>query len=99
MSLADALSPEGVVLAFRQDGPTVEPVDGEQTGIPAYRDHRDMISFPGSSIYCGVMGGDISVIIKTVDYIEFPGNSRSHDRQVGGTAAAEDQNIQLVLPF
>ena len=99
MSLADALAPEGVILALGQDGGGIQAVEGEQTGIPAHGDHGNVISVPRGGIHRSIMGRNLSMIVKAIDHVEFPGKRRRHDRQIGSAAAADDQHIQFILPI
>ena len=97
MALADPLAPEGVVRALGQDGPGIQPVEGEQARVPAAGDHRHLAAGLGAVVHGGEVLGNAGVGVKAVNHMEVPGILRGLHRQVGGAAAAEDEHIHLVL--
>ena len=98
MALAHALAPEGVVLALGQNGRGIETVDGEQAGVPAQGDHGHVAALLGGGVHGGEVGRDVGMGVKAVDDVELLGQGRGHGGQVCGGAAAENQNVHLVLP-
>ncbi len=98
MALADALAPEGIVLALGQDGGGIQPVHREQTRIPAHRDERNVTAFGCRPIHRREMGRNRRMGIERVNHVEVTGNSRGHLGQIRGAAAAENHYINLILP-
>ena len=98
MALAYALAPEGIVLALGQNGRGIETVDREQARVPAQGDHSHMAAGLGGSVHGGEVGRDVGMGVKAVDDMKLLGQGRGHGGQVRGGAAAENQNVHLVLP-
>ena len=99
MPLTDTLAPERIILTLGKNGGGVQTIHGEQTGIPTYGDHSNVTAGGSRSIYSLIMGRDIGMGIKAVNDVEIFCKLGCHFRQIGSTAAAEDHNINLILPF
>ena len=99
MSLTYALAPEGIVLAVRKDGVGIQSVEGEHSRIPTHGDDADMTAFLCGRVYIRVVLRDLCVSVKTVDHVEHAGKLRRLLRQVSGASAAEDENVDLILPL
>ena len=97
MALAYALAPEGVVLALGQDAVHVQAVQGEHAGIPAAGDQADMTALLRSRIHVGEMSRDICVCVEAVHNIEQFRVFGGLDGKVSRAAAADHQDIDLVL--
>ena len=99
MALADPSAPEGIVLAVRKNCIHVKSVEGEKTRIPADGNNRNIVARLRLCVNIGKMLGNSCVRVKAVDNAEILGNHRSCFRQVGRTAAAVDNNVNLILKF
>ena len=99
MSLTDTLAPECVVPAFRQDCIGIHPVQGEHSRIPAYGNDSNVSALLRSRIYPFKMLRNACMCIKAVYYIKQLRIFRCLLRKVCRTAAAQDHNIDLILPL
>ena len=97
MALADALAPEGIITAARQDGIGIESVKGEHARIPANGYNSHMTAFLCSLVHCLKMPGDIGVGVKAVYYIEMRCHFRGLSGKVRGASSAKYHHVNLVL--
>ena len=98
MSLAYPLAPEGVVLAVGKSRGCIKSGQRKQTGIPAAGDNRDLSGSFCGSIHIAVMLRDSGMGVKAVDNVEESGINRGLLRKIGCAAAAENHNVNPVLP-
>jgi len=96
MSLAYALTPEGIIVTVGEDAVAEKPLEAEHAGIPAGRDQGDMAARAGAFVTVFEMLGNLAVIIKAIYDGKVLGEGRTLDGKIGGTAAAEDQHVDVV---
>ena len=99
MPLADPSAPEGHILTVRQDGGEQGTRRRKQPRIPACADEREMSRRTRGAVDCGEVRGDFLVRVETVDRVEVGGKSRGLARQVGCAPAAEQQDVDPILPM
>ncbi len=99
VALAYALAPEGVVLAAGENGVAQHTVEGEETRIPADGDDAHLPCLLRCLIDILKVLGDPGVGVEAVDHIEEGGVLRGHLGKVGRAAAAEDEDVNFVLPL
>ena len=97
MSLGDASSPEGIVLAVRKHRVRIQTRDREHARIPSAGDHADLAGTGCSRVDSSKMSRNVGVCIKTVYNIEHRSILRRLDREISSAAATEHQHIDLVL--
>ena len=98
VSLGDTLAPEGVILSVGEDRVCISARQGEQARIPSAGDQGDMAGRRSSGVDIGEMLGNARVSIKAVDDVEQGSVLRCLYRKIRCTAAADDGDIDLVLP-
>ena len=96
MSLAYALAPESIGFSVGENGLRVQPVQREQTRIPAHGDQTHMAVFAAGSVHRIKMLGNIRMGIKAVDDMEIFCHLRRLFGKIRGTSAAEDHHIDLI---
>lgn len=97
MALADALAPEGVIRAVRQDGLGVQPVQGEESRIPAHRNDGHFSALFRGGIHRREMLGDLRMGVKAVDYMIALCKAGRLLWQIGGAAAAQNHHVNGVF--
>ena len=98
VALADALAPERVVLTVRQDRIAVDAREREQARVPADRDDAEVAALLRRLVDVGEVLRDARMRVKAVDDVEVLRVLRRLLRQIRRAAAAEDHDIDLVLP-
>ena len=95
VTLAHALAPECISLAFGQDRLGIKAVDREHTGIPTAGDNGNVAALARGCIHVCKMLGDLCVCIKAINNREVLGNHGGLIGKIGGTAATEDHHINF----
>ena len=97
MALAQALAPEGVGIALRQQGFAHDAVDGEHAGIPACGNQGCGFARLRGRIHGGEVFRNAGMGVKAIDQIECSRQGMLLYSQIIFGAAAEDEDIQLAL--
>ena len=98
MTLADALAPEGVILAVGENRICIGAGETEQTGIPTDGNNRHMTASLSRRVdVCKVLG-NFSVGVKAVHNVEELSVFGRLRGKVSSRAAAENHNINLADP-
>ena len=98
MALRNALAPERVSLAIRENGIRIDTVQREKTRIPTHGNHRNLTGSLGSGIHGGKMLRNRRMRVKGINHIEELCIFRSLLRQVRCTTTAKNHHIDLILP-
>ncbi len=98
VALGDAAAPEGVVFAVREAGGGDHAEEREHARIPAAGDEAGLAAFLRGGVDRRKMLRNARVRIEAVDHVEILCVDRGLDRQVGRAAAAEDKDVDLILP-
>ena len=98
MTLGNALAPERVVLAFREDRLGIHAVQAKHTRIPTNGDHGNLVCALGSGVNSCEVLRNLGVRVEGVDHVEHRSVLRGKHRQVCSRATANDEHVHLVLP-
>ena len=93
MALAYPLAPESICFSVGKDGLRINPVQGKQTRIPAYRNQPHMTALPACSVHCRKMLRNMSMGVKTVHHMKIFCQLRCLPGQICGASPAEDHHI------
>ena len=99
VSLAYALSPEGIVCSVGKHRRGIHSVEREHTRIPACRNKSELSCRLGGSIYIFKMLGYFGMGVKAVNYVEEPSHLRSLLGQVSRTSATKDKHVYFICHF
>ena len=97
VALADAFAPEGIVLPYGKNGMAIDAGKGKQARVPANGDDPDVICFLTGCINGRKMVRNAGMCIKAIHHVEFLYILRRLFRQVRCTAAADNEDIDLIL--
>ena len=98
MPLADALSPERIILSIRKDRIGIQPVQREHPRIPAHGYDSHLTAFFRRLIHPGKMLRDPCMGIEAVYHMEQLRIDRSLFGKIRRAPAAQDHHIDPVLP-
>ena len=96
VALAYAAAPEGVVRAVGQRGAGIQAGEREEAWIPTAADDADGAGLTGRGVHVGKVSGDVGVRVKAVHHGEELGQLWGLLGQVGGAAAADDDDVNLI---
>ena len=97
MSLADALSPEGIAFAVGEDCIGIKMIERKQTRVPADGNNGGFARRFCGAVNIFEMLRDAGVSVETVNNIEYARNFGSLNGQVGCASAAHYHNINAVF--
>ena len=96
MSLANSLTPEGIIITLWQNCISIKTIQREHTWVPATGNQSSMTACLGSLIYIGKMLWNTGMSVKTINYIKVFSQLWSLFWQICSAAAAKYQYINLI---
>ena len=97
MSLAHALSPEGVGFSVGNNSLCVKAIKREHTGVPAHRDYRHLARRLRRLVDLSEMLGDLRVRIEAVNYVEMLCKFGGLHGKICRASAADYHNVDVVF--